>query len=74
VSVLGVLRRVGYYRGKRTTGAMPNGDFTEAEPAWHSDGLPYGHWTDGAVYGLEGQPPVAQSKGWGDLSWMRRHW
>ena len=67
-----MLRRFGYYRSKRRTGAMPNGDFTEPEPVWHSDGLPSGHWCDGAVYELDGQPPVAKTKGWGDLSWMRR--
>jgi hypothetical protein len=27
---------------------------------------------DGAVYQLGGQPPVATSKGWGILSWVRR--
>lgn len=25
---------------------------------------------DGAVYGLQGQPPVAVSGGWGNLSFM----
>jgi hypothetical protein len=24
------------------------------------------------VYPLAGEPPVAQSHGWGDLSWLRR--
>jgi len=27
---------------------------------------------DGAVYRLEGEPPVAVSDGWGDMSWLRR--
>lgn len=26
---------------------------------------------DGAVYALEGEPPVAASHGWGDLAWLR---
>jgi hypothetical protein len=33
---------------------------------------PSGYVIDGAVYGLEGQPPPATSKGWGNLSWLRR--
>jgi len=30
----------------------------------------YGVDLDGAHYALEGQPPVAVSKGWGNLSFM----
>ena len=26
---------------------------------------------DGYVTGLEGEPPIATSKGWGNLSWTR---
>jgi hypothetical protein len=26
---------------------------------------------DGVVYPLEGEPPVAVSKGWGDMGWTR---
>lgn len=26
---------------------------------------------DGAVYPLAGEPPVASSRGWGDMSWLR---
>jgi len=36
------------------------------------DYLPSGVVIDGAVYQLEGQPPVATSKGWGDMSWLAR--
>jgi hypothetical protein len=28
---------------------------------------------DNAVYPLAGEPPIATSRGWGDMSWLR-HW
>jgi hypothetical protein len=28
-----------------------------------------GHVIDGVPYPLQGEPPVATSKGWGDMSW-----
>lgn len=31
-------------------------------------------WPDGTFAPLDGQPPVAQSKGWGDLSWLHQRW
>lgn len=31
--------------------------------------LPYGIMIDGAIYPLGGQPPLAVSHGWGDMSW-----
>lgn len=34
------------------------------------DYLPSGTVIDGAVYQLGGQPPVATSKGWGNMSWL----
>jgi hypothetical protein len=34
-------------------------------------GEPSGIVIDGAVYPLEGQPPIAVSHGWGDLTWLR---
>jgi hypothetical protein len=37
----------------------------------NGDHIPSGIVVDGAVYPLEGQPPVARSHGWGDLSWLR---
>ena len=36
----------------------------------YGDGLPYGIVIDGAHYALEGQPPTATSKGWGDVGWL----
>jgi hypothetical protein len=36
------------------------------------DGERDGITTDGVHHGLDGQPPVAKSRGWGDLSWLRR--
>lgn len=35
------------------------------------DYAPDGIWVDGIHFGLDGQPPVAKSHGWGDLSWLR---
>ena len=32
--------------------------------------LPSGVLIDGGVYPLAGQPPLATSNGWGNLSWM----
>jgi hypothetical protein len=32
-----------------------------------------GHVIDGVPYPLQGEPPIAQSRGWGDMSWLR-HW
>lgn len=34
------------------------------------DYSPSGVVIDGAVYVLAGQPPVATSKGWGNMSWL----
>lgn len=34
--------------------------------------LPSGIEIDGAVYPLAGQPPVAQTHGWGDMAWAIR--
>jgi hypothetical protein len=31
---------------------------------------PSGVVIDGAVYALGGQPPLATSQGWGDMSWV----
>jgi hypothetical protein len=31
---------------------------------------PSGALVDGAVYPLDGQPPVAQGGNWGDMSWL----
>jgi hypothetical protein len=42
-----------------------------AAPSWAP---PLGVVIDGVVYPLEGQPPVAVSHGWGDLSWLVRRW
>ena len=44
-------------------------DETYMEPEY-GDGLPYGIVIDGAHYALEGQPPTAVSKGWGDVGWL----
>jgi hypothetical protein len=32
-----------------------------------------GHVIDGVPSPLQGEPPIAQSHGWGDMSWLR-HW
>ena len=41
--------------------------FMTPENAEH---IPSGIVVDGAVYPLEGQPPVATTHGWGNLSWL----
>jgi hypothetical protein len=67
----GVLTHHGYGDG-RTTGRMPGrgGDFMWPE---NGDGLAMGISDNGGnVSQLAGQPPVAVSHGWGDLSWARR--
>jgi hypothetical protein len=33
-------------------------------------GIPSGVLIDGAIYALQGQPPVAVSHGWGNLSFL----
>jgi hypothetical protein len=33
-------------------------------------GTPSGVIIDGAAYALEGQPPIAVSKGWGNMAWL----
>lgn len=38
----------------------------------NGDGQPSGVTIDGVVYPLDGQPPVAASRGWGDMNWTRR--
>jgi hypothetical protein len=35
---------------------------------------PLGVVIDGVVYALDGQPPMAVSHGWGDLSWLAWRW
>jgi hypothetical protein len=48
--------------------SMPCGDFIAGE-AWVIPAA-QGYVLDGAWYALDGQPPVAVSTGWGDLSWL----
>lgn len=62
------MRLVGKVKGradKRTRGDVPLGP-ENGSGAVHSnpDGL--------AVEKLAGEPPVATSRGWGDMSWLRR--
>jgi len=50
---------------------MPNqgGDFQGPE---NGPGLSFGAADNGGnVYPLEGQPPLATTAGWGDLSWAK---
>jgi hypothetical protein len=45
---------------------------TPAVPLSMRPSHPAGVVIDDTVYPLAGEPPVAQSHGWGDLSWLRR--
>lgn len=60
------LKSTGYGDG-RTTGAMPNGDYMSRENGDHS---PSGISIQGVHYGLAGQPPIATTKGWGNLGFL----
>ena len=51
---------------------MPDTFLGPENPMGMATGTAEGIPIDGAVYQLDGQPPRAQSKGWGDLSWLRR--
>jgi hypothetical protein len=44
----------------------PGGPYVPPES--NGDGLPFGVLVDDAVMPLEGQPPLAVTKGWGNLS------
>ena len=46
---------------------MPHGTFLDPERNGRTGS---GIVVDGAVYQLEGQPPVAQSHGWGNMTWL----
>jgi hypothetical protein len=63
---MSALKSSGYGDG-RTEGAMPRGDFMWPE---HNGKLASGIVVDGVGYQLAGQPPVAQSHGWGDMGWL----
>jgi hypothetical protein len=52
--------------------AAEGGREVRAVPASLRDGRAYGIEIDGVVSPLGGQPPVATTKGWGDLSWLYR--
>ena len=43
---------------------------TFSTPVNPEPSVPSGVVIDGAVYPLEGQPPIAVSHGWGDLSFL----
>lgn len=62
---------VGRVTGSRIgTGAMAD---LAMGPESHPPGTgisPQGALIDGAVYPLDGQPPIAQGGNWGDMSWM----
>jgi hypothetical protein len=63
------LKSSGYGDG-RTDGAMPGGGFMWRE---HNGKSGSGIVVDGVAYQLAGQPPIATSHGWGDLSWWMWH-
>jgi hypothetical protein len=50
--------------------AAPSGISQEYQPAPRPKSAA-GVVVDGAVYPLAGEPPIAQSRGWGDMSWTR---
>jgi hypothetical protein len=52
-------------KGKAASGAVE----TQAVPLTMRPSHPSGVVIDGAVYPVAGEPPVATSKGWGDMSW-----
>jgi hypothetical protein len=54
----------------RTEGAMKD-TFMGSESGTAATRTPSGVVIDGNVSQLAGQPPVAQSHGWGDLSFLR---
>lgn len=67
-------RLVDRIRGEDRPGAMPDGTYTGGGPlSGYGGGPPDGVIIDGAYYALEGQPPTAASKGWGDMSWLIWH-
>ncbi len=52
--------------------ATSGGIETSAVPLTMRDSSPGGVVIDNAVYPLAGEPPVATSHGWGNMSWLRR--
>ena len=63
-------RLVNRIRSEDRPGAMPNGTFIGGTTLDPLPGVPSGVIIDGAYHALEGQPPTAVSKGWGDMSWL----
>jgi hypothetical protein len=53
-------------KGKGLSGDRP----PAVIPSSPRTGDPGGVVIDDAVYPLPGEPPVAQSRGWGDMSWL----
>jgi hypothetical protein len=48
-----------------------NGTYSMPACAQPGNYSPYGIVIDGVWSALAGQPPIASSKGWGNLGWMR---
>jgi hypothetical protein len=65
-----VSRLVDRIRGEDRPGKMPGGTFIGGQSLVSPPSTPAGVVIDGAVYALEGEPPAATSKGWGDLGWL----
>jgi hypothetical protein len=65
-----VSRLVARIRGQDRAGRMADTFLGPENPLRLASGTAEGIPIDGAVYQLDGQPPRAQSKGWGDLSWL----
>jgi hypothetical protein len=58
---------VAKFRGKPQT---RDGGAAFMGPETGPSRAPAGIVIDGAVYPLDGQPPVAASHGWGDMGWL----
>jgi hypothetical protein len=56
--------------GAKRKPRMPAGDYLGSEALQGAMPVPEGIVIDGAVYALDGQPPVARTDGWGSLSWL----
>jgi hypothetical protein len=67
-----VSRLTGWLRGEARQPKMPAGDYISHESHPPGSGpSASGIIIDGAVYALDGQPPVARGRSWGDLGWLR---
>jgi hypothetical protein len=68
---MGLVDRIrGERRRPRNPGEVLTGP--EAGQLTGEPGVPAGIVIDGAVYGLDGQPPPARGGTWGDMGWAMR--